>query len=125
MYRPQHDRGQEQRVRRSQQGSFHRIMRNALPILTVVFWVAVAIFAVLLAVPSFAGSIGVGLRLLSGVSYLVVVLSSGAIVWIEFRSNPIEDAERGEWTNKMLFYGLVFALTLFVGFYYLPAIYFA
>ena len=100
-------------------------MRNTLPILTVVFWVAAAIFAVLLALTSFAESIGVGLRLLSGGSYLVVVLSSGAIVWIEFRSNPIEDAERGEWTNKMLFYGLVFALTLFVGFYYLPALYFA
>jgi len=25
----------------------------------------------------------------------------------------------------MLFYGLVFALTLFVGFYYLPALFFA
>jgi hypothetical protein len=80
---------------------------------------------VLLAVPSFAGSNGVGLRLPSGVSYLVVVLSSGAILWIEFRSNPTEDTESGEWTNKMHFYGLVFALTLFVGFYYLPALYFA
>ena len=125
MYRPQHDRGQEQRDPRPQQGLFFRSMRNALPILTVVFWVAAAIFVVILAVPTFVGSNGVGLRLLSGVSYLVVVLSSGAIVWIEFRSNPIEDAERGEWTNKMLFYGLVFALTLFVGFYYLPALYFA
>jgi len=46
-------------------------------------------------------------------------------LWIEFRSNPAEDAERGEWTSKMLFYGLVFALTLFVGFYYLPALFFA
>jgi hypothetical protein len=125
MYRPQHDRRQEQRAPRPQQGSLYRIMRNTLPILTVVFWVAAAIFAVLLALTSFAESIGVGLRLLSGGSYLVVVLSSGAIVWIEFRSNPIEYAERGEWTNKMLFYGLVFALTLFVGFYYLPALYFA
>jgi hypothetical protein len=125
MYRPQHDRGQEQHTPRPQQGLFFRSMRNALPILTVVFWVAAAIFVVLLTVPSFAGSNGVGLRLPSGVSYLVVVLSSGAILWIEFRSNPTEDAERGEWTNKMLFYGLVFALTLFVGFYYLPALYFA
>jgi hypothetical protein len=119
MYRPQHDRGQEQRVHRSQQGSLYRIMRKALPVLTVVFWVAAATFAVLLVV------FGVSLPLLSGVSYLIVVLSSGAIVWIEFRSNPTEDAERGEWTSKMLFYGGVFALTLFVGFYYLPALYFA
>ena len=125
MYRPQHDRGQEQRVRRSEQGSFYRSMRNALPIVTVVFWVAAAIFVVLLAAPSFVGSFGMDLPLLTGISYLVVVLSSGAIVWIEFRSNPTEDAERGEWTSKMLVYGIVFALTLFVGFYYLPALYFA
>jgi hypothetical protein len=126
MYHPQHDRDQEQRVHRShQQGSFFRRMRRALPVVTVVFWVAAAIFSVLLAVPSVAGSIGVDLPLLRGVSYLIVVMSSGAILWIEFASNPTEDAERGEWTSKMLFYGLVFALTLFVGFYYLPALYFA
>jgi len=100
-------------------------MRSALPIVTVVFWVAAAIFVVLLAAPSFVGSFGMDLPLLTGISYLVVVLSSGAIVWIEFRSNPTEDAERGEWTSKMLVYGIVFALTLFVGFYYLPALYFA
>ena len=37
-------------MNRPQQGSFYRIMRNALPILTVVFWVAAATFAVLLVV---------------------------------------------------------------------------
>ena len=89
------------------------------------FWVAAAIFVMLLVVPSFVGNIGVGLHLLAGVSYLVVVLSSGALLWVEFSANPTEDAERGEWTSKMLFYGIVFALTLFVGFYYLPALYFA
>jgi hypothetical protein len=125
MYRPQHDRGRVQHVHRSQQGSFFRIIRSALPIVTVVFWVAAAIFVVLLAARSFVGSLGADLSLLTGVSYLVVVLSSGALLWIEFRSNPAEDAERGEWTSKMLFYGIVFALTLFVGFYYLPALYFA
>jgi hypothetical protein len=119
MYRPRHNREQEQHVNRPQQGSFYRMMRNALPILKVVFWVSAATFAVLLVV------FGVSLPLLSGVSYLGVVLSSGAIVWIEFRSNPTEDAESGEWTSKMLFYGIVFALTFFVGFYYLPALYFA
>jgi hypothetical protein len=79
-----------------QQGLFFRSMRNALPLLMVVFWVAAATFVVLLAVPSFAGSNGVGMRLPGGVSYLAVVLSSGAILWIEFRSKPTEDAERGE-----------------------------
>jgi hypothetical protein len=53
---------------------------------------------------------------MTGISLLVVVVCSGAIAWVEFRSNPKEDAERGEWTNKMLFYGLVFAITFFVAF---------
>ena len=62
---------------------------------------------------------------MTGISLLVVVVCSVAIAWVEFRSNPKEDAERGEWTNKMLFYGLVFAITFFVAFLYLPALYFA
>jgi membrane protein insertase Oxa1/YidC/SpoIIIJ len=125
MYHSQHDRGQEQRMRRPQQSSFFRSMRSALPVLTVVFWAAAAIFVVLLAVPSFIGSLGAWLSLLTGISLLVVVLSSGAIAWVEFRSNPTEDAERGEWTNKMLFYGLVFAITFFVAFLYWLSLYFA
>jgi hypothetical protein len=52
-------------------------------------------------------------------------VSSGAIAWIEFRSNPEEDAERGEWTNKMLFYGLIFAITFFVAFLYWASLIFA
>jgi hypothetical protein len=74
---------------------------------------------------SFTESIGAWLFWVIGISLLVVVVSSGAIAWAEFRSNPEEDAERGEWTNKMLFYGLVFAITFFVTLLYLPALYFA
>ncbi len=62
---------------------------------------------------------------MTGISLLVVVVCSGAIAWIEFRSNPKEDAERGEWTNKMLFFGLVFAGTFFVAFLYWASLYFA
>jgi hypothetical protein len=39
------------------------------------------------------------------------------------RSNP--ESEGGEWTNKMLFYILVFCITFFVAFLYLPGLYFA
>jgi hypothetical protein len=53
------------------------------------------------------------------------MLSSGAIAWSEFKNNPEADAERGEWMNKMLFYALVFCITFFVGFLYLPGLYFA
>jgi hypothetical protein len=118
MYRSQHHRGQEQRVHRPHQGAFFRRMREALPVVTVVFWVAAAILVVLFAVPSLIGSTGPWLHWVTGLALLVVMLSSGAIAWVEFKSNPSEDAERGEWTNKMLFYGLVFAVAFFVAFLY-------
>lgn len=125
MYHPRYDRSQERRMHRPQTGTLVRMLRGTLLVLTVVFWVAAASFVVLLVVPSLVGVDRAGLHLLSGITYLVVVLSSGAIAWIEFRGNPTQDAESGEWTNRMLFYGLVFALTFFMGFYYLPALYFA
>lgn len=126
MYHSQHDRDQEQRMHPSrQQGSFFRRMRRALPVVTVVFWVTAAILVVLFAVPSFIGSIGPWLHWITGITLLVVTLSSGAIAWVEFKSNPSEDAERGEWTNKMLFYGLVFAGAFFVAFLYWLTIYFS
>jgi hypothetical protein len=100
-------------------------MRQALPLLTGVFWVAVALLVVLFAVPSFAGNSGVLLRLLTGMALLVVAASSGAIAWVEFGSNPAEDAEHGEWTNRMLFYGLAFAIAFFVAFLYWVSLYFA
>jgi hypothetical protein len=93
--------------------------------MTVVFWVGASICVAAIAMFSFTESIGAWLFWVIGISLLVVVVSSGAIAWAEFRSNPEEDAERGEWTNKMLFYGLVFAITFFVTLLYLPALYFA
>jgi hypothetical protein len=126
MYHPQHDREQERRMHRSrQQGSFFRRVRRALPVVTLVFWVAAAILVVLFAVTSFIGSIGPWLRWMSAITLLVVKLSSGAIAWVEFKSNPSEEAERGEWTNKMLFYGLVFAVAFFVAFLYWVSLYFS
>jgi hypothetical protein len=52
------------------------------------------------------------------------VLSSGGITWVEFGRNPLGDTERGEWTNTMLFYALVFTLALIFAFLYLPFLYF-
>jgi hypothetical protein len=51
-------------------------------------------------------------------------MSSGAIPWVEFRGNPEEDTERGEWTNKMLFFSLGFAGTFFVAFLFWVSLYF-
>jgi hypothetical protein len=93
--------------------------------LTVVFWVAAAIFVVMIALYAFTQSMGAWLSWMTGISLLVVTVTSGAIAWVEFSSNPEEDAERGEWTNKMLFYGLVFAITFFVAFLYWAGLFFA
>jgi hypothetical protein len=121
MYHPRQGR-EEQRGHRPEQGQF---IRTALPVLTVVFWVAAAIFVVMIAVYAITQSMGTWLSWLTGISLLVVTVSSGAIAWIEFRSNPEEDAERGEWTNKMLFFGLVFAIAFFVAFLYWASLIFA
>jgi hypothetical protein len=115
MYRPKQGREQEQRTNRPEQS---QLIRTALPVLPVVFWVAAAICVVMIAVYAITQSMGTWLSWLTGISLLVVTVSSGAIAWIKFRSNPKEDAERSEWTNKMLFYGLVFAITFFVAFLY-------
>ena len=98
-------------------------MEQFVRILTTVFWVAAPLCVVVIAVSSFTESAGV--LWAAGVALLVVMLSSGGIAWVEFRGNPLTDTERGEWTNKMLFYALVFTVTLFVAFLYLPTLFFA
>jgi hypothetical protein len=122
MYRPKQGREQEQRRRRPEQS---RYVRAALPVLMVVFWVSAAVCMMMIAVYSFTQSMGTWLSWMTGISLLVVMVCSGAIAWVEFGSNPMEDAERGEWTNKMLFFGLVFAGTFFVAFLYWLSLYFA
>jgi hypothetical protein len=122
MYHPKQGREQERRTHRPEQAQY---MRTALPVLTVVFWVAASICVVIMAVYAITQSLGAWLSWMTGISLLVVVVSSGALPWVEFRSNPKEDAERGEWTNKMLFFGLVFAITFFVAFLYWLSLYFA
>jgi predicted phage tail protein len=99
MYHPQHDREQERRMHRSQQGAFVHILRGALLVLTVVFWVAASICVAAIAMSKFTESIGVWLFWVIGVSLLVVAVSSGAIAWIDFRSTTREDPESGYWTG--------------------------
>jgi len=96
-----------------------------LSVLTVVFRVVTVIFVALITLYSFTGSVGTVSSWASGISLLLVAASSGAITWVEFKNNPAECAERGEWTNKMLFYSIVCVIRVFVAFLYLPALYFA
>lgn len=121
MYRQRQGREQEQGGRRPQED---RRIRAVLPALTVVFWVAAAVCVVAIAMYALTQSTGAWLAWITGISLLLVVMCSGALAWAEFRSNPKEDAERGEWTNKMLFYSLVFAITFFVAFLYWLTLYF-
>ena len=100
-------------------------MRTTLRALTVAFYVVTPICAVAIAASSLGESAGAWLLWTTGISLLLVMLCSGGIAWAEFRANPLADTERGEWTNKMLFYALVFTVTLFAAFLYLPTLYFA
>ena len=59
----------------------------------------------------------------TGISLSLVAVTSGAITWVELRNNPLDDTESGEWTNKMLFYGFVCAISFFVALLYSPALY--
>ena len=122
MYHPRPGRRQEQNVRRRERTKY---LDAAVPALTVVFWASALIFVVLMAWYAMTGSVGTTSMWATGISLLVVVVSSGAIMWIELRNNPLDDTERGEWTNKMLFYGLVCAISFTVACLYLPALYFA
>ncbi len=122
MYSPRPGRRQEQVVGRPGRRG---IVDVALLVLTVVFWVAAVVFVALIAWYAISGSVGRASSLATGVSLSVVAVSSGVVTWVEFRRNAPEDAERGEWTNRALFYGIVCVISFFVAFLYLPALYFA
>ena len=96
-----------------------------LKVLTVVFWVVAPVCVAAMVASSVTGSVAAWLLWTIGISLSLAMLCSGVIAWAEFRENPLADAERGEWTNRMLFYALVFTVTFFVAFLYLPTLFFA
>jgi hypothetical protein len=100
-------------------------MNTVLRVVTVVFWIAAPVCVASMVASSISGSAAAWLTWTIGISLSLTMLSSGVIAWVEFGKNPLLDAERGEWTNKMLFYALAFTVTLFVGFLYLPTLFFA
>jgi len=101
-------------------------VESAVRVLNVVFWVSAFLFVVSLALSNFiAGVFGdEGLRVIQAVLLVGVAACSGAIAWYEFRLNPMEEAERGEWTGKQLFYALVFAITFFIAFLFILTVIF-
>jgi hypothetical protein len=85
-------------------------------VLNVFFWVAAALLV--------AALVFLEAPVLNAVLMVAVVASSGALAWYEFRLNPMADTERGEWTGRQLFYGLVFTITFFVAFLYILTVIF-
>jgi small-conductance mechanosensitive channel len=91
-------------------------MEPVVRVLNVVFWIV----APLLVAALFLLNAPVVIAVLM----VAVVMCSGAIALYEFRLNPMADTERGEWTGRQLFYGLVFTITFFVGFLYVLTVIF-
>ena len=85
-------------------------------ILDVVFWVIVALLVgalVFLDEPP-----------VNAVLMALLVVCSGVLALYEFRLNPLAETERGEWTGRQLFYGLVFTISFFVAFIYILTVIF-
>ena len=61
---------------------FVEVASSILRVLTVVFWVSVAICVALIAASSFTESTGAWLSWKIGVSLLVVMVCSGGIAWM-------------------------------------------
>jgi hypothetical protein len=122
MYQPRQGRRRDQNVPRRER---NRFLDAVVPALTVVFWASGLTFVGLMVLYAVTKSVGTASTWAAGISLTFIVVSSGAITWIELRNNPLDDTERGEWSNKMLFYGLACVFSFIVACLYLPALYFA
>lgn len=102
---------------------------STIRFLTLLFWVAAAAF-VLLTVLS-AWDVGLAEALIGERGFLLVhvgslclaCLCSGLLLRHEWSKTPVDESEYGEWTGLGVFYAVVFAISFFVGFLYLAAIY--
>ena len=94
--------------------------------LTVVFWVAFPLFVASLFLSDLASGLfgDRGSRVVNAALLVAIVVCSGAITSYEFGRNPISDTDRGEWTDRQLFYTLVFMISLFlVGYFVAVAVF--
>ncbi len=96
-------------------------MSSLLRVLTIVFWVAFPLFVASLFLSDLASGLfgDRGSRVVNAALRVAIVVCSGAITSYEFGRNPIADTERGEWTNRQLFYTLVFTISFFLGGYFI------
>jgi hypothetical protein len=91
-------------------------MQPVVRVLNVVFWVAAALLV--------ASVVFFDVPVVNAVLMVAVVVCSSLIALYEFRLNPLADTERGEWTGRQLFYGLVFTISFFVAFLYVLTVVF-
>jgi hypothetical protein len=98
-------------------------MGSLVRVLNTVFWVIFPLFLASLLLSQFAtGLFGDrGSRVVNAVLLVAIVVCSGAITSYEFGRNPLSDTERGEWTNRQLFFALVFTISFFLGGYFIAA----
>jgi hypothetical protein len=98
-------------------------LQAILSVVKVLFWVSVALVAVL-ALVSWALPSLTALRafdVLDGAVLGLAVVTSGALFWYEVRANRGDD----EWSAMAWLYATAFGLSLFLSFYMLPALYFS
>ncbi|CAN5549476.1 hypothetical protein BH24ACT22_BH24ACT22_13810 [soil metagenome] len=107
------------------------MMEKTLRILRVVFLISAPLFGLLI-VLSWIGYDALIEFLgpeyfvrFAGTLILTVLLSSGILLWNEWRNNPVEETEHGEWSGNQFLYATVFAVTFFISAFYLPALYFS
>jgi hypothetical protein len=98
-------------------------LQAILSVVKVLFWVSVALVAVL-AILSWALPSLTALRsfdVLDGAVLGLAVVTSGALFWREVRANRGDD----DWGPMAWLYATAFGLSLFLSLYMLPALYFA
>jgi hypothetical protein len=106
-------------------------VERAFRLLAVLCWVSFALLVALIVVSSLSWDLLA--RLLGewffvrvgGVLVGLATATSGLLAWREFRANPAEESEFGEWTGKALLYATVFAVTFIMSFQFLPALFFS
>jgi hypothetical protein len=91
-------------------------VEQVIRVLNVAFWVVAALLV--------ASLLFLDAPIVNAVLLLAVVVCSGALALYEFRLNPLDDTERGEWTGRQLFYALVFTISFFVAFLYVLTVVF-
>jgi hypothetical protein len=108
-----------------------RFVERAVRLLTVVCWASFSLFVALMILSAVSWDLLAQLLgewffvRVGGVLVGLAMATSGLLAWGEFRANPMEESEYGEWTAKALLYSTVFAITFTMSFQFLPSLFFS